>query len=314
VQKIRAYLQLVRFPAVFTAMADVVLGFLLNHAEFGSDWQRFAFLLASSTCLYLSGMAFNDYFDRAIDAQERPNRPIPSGRVSPLAAAVLASVLMAAGIAFATVAARQSLYVAVGLALCVIAYDAILKKTPLGPVAMGGCRFLNVMLGASAFNTAEAVWTTPQLYVASALGIYIAGVTWFARTEATTSHRAHLIGAAAVLNAGLLLLVAFVLRELVPVLNPIISRFAGPAMGNRRASAAGILLAVVIVSINRRIVAALFDPVPGRVQQAVKVMLLSLVSLDAAIVYFQTGEPIYTLATLALLAPAMLLGRFIFVT
>ena len=47
------------------------------------DVPRAAGLAAASSCLYLAGMALNDYADRDVDAVERPGRPIPSGRVTP---------------------------------------------------------------------------------------------------------------------------------------------------------------------------------------------------------------------------------------
>ena len=55
-------MQLVRFPAVFTAMADILLGFLLTHSRL-EPWHEFALLLAASSLLYLSGMVLNDYFE-----------------------------------------------------------------------------------------------------------------------------------------------------------------------------------------------------------------------------------------------------------
>jgi len=73
-------------------------------------------------------------------------------------------------------------------------------------------------------------------------------------------------------------------------------------------------LAVIALIINRRLVKTLFDPVPEKVQPAVKGMLMSLVVLDGMMVFFKTGSPEYALATVALLAPALLLGRWIFVT
>src|SRR5580704_3268752 len=76
--QVRAYLQLVRLPAVFTAMADIFLGFSTTHRSLSPAWE-FVGLLGVSTGLYLAGMAFNDVFDRATDARTRPNRPIPSG-------------------------------------------------------------------------------------------------------------------------------------------------------------------------------------------------------------------------------------------
>ncbi|HAH43432.1 MAG TPA: hypothetical protein DCM07_00995, partial [Planctomycetaceae bacterium] len=54
-----AYFQLMRLPAVFTAMSDIILGFLLTHGSF-SPPISFALLLVASASLYLSGMVFND--------------------------------------------------------------------------------------------------------------------------------------------------------------------------------------------------------------------------------------------------------------
>ena len=67
-------------------------------------------------------------------------------------------------------------------------------------------------------------------------------------------------------------------------------------------------------SINRRLVAAVSDPVPKTVQSAVRTMILSLIVLDAAIVLIATRDPVLAIATVALLLPAALLGRWVFVT
>ena len=80
--RILAYLRLLRLPTLFTALADIFLGFLLTHSTLISDegpnpLTSFLLLCLASAGLYLSGMVFNDYFDRLIDAQERPTRPIP---------------------------------------------------------------------------------------------------------------------------------------------------------------------------------------------------------------------------------------------
>src|SRR5260370_3647465 len=81
------YAQLVRLPNAFTAIADIVLGFLVTGAlwsEGGIRWSRlgsFVCLLIASTLLYWAGMVWNDYFDLAEDRRDRPGRPLPSGRV-----------------------------------------------------------------------------------------------------------------------------------------------------------------------------------------------------------------------------------------
>ena len=60
---------------------DVLVGAAAPGAR--GDLRRAAGLAGASSCLYLAGMALNDYADREVDAVERPARPIPSGRVSP---------------------------------------------------------------------------------------------------------------------------------------------------------------------------------------------------------------------------------------
>jgi 4-hydroxybenzoate polyprenyltransferase len=299
-QRLRAYLQLMRLPAVFTAMADIFLGFLLTHPGLSPPAQ-FVLLLGSSTGLYLAGMVLNDVFDREIDARERPNRPIPSGRVPLTAAICLGAVLSAAGVACAFGAGASSVKIAGILFALILAYDGLLKKTFLGPIAMGGCRFLNVMLGASA---AFSAWGSPQIPIAASLGIYVAGVTWFARQEAVESSRAHLWAAFAVLHVGLAGLMAAGLA-LVP-------HDPGSQAALNRATLVALLL--VTTAIDVPVSAALGDPVPRKVQAAVKRMLLAIVLLDATMVYCKTGNPVYAAVTAALVIPAAALGRWIFIT
>ncbi len=307
-----AYLQLLRLPTVFTAMADIILGYVLTHRFIlGPDGfdnpQKFFGLLASSCCLYMAGMVFNDVFDRKQDATERPNRPIPSGRIPLKNAVILGVVLMITGVAAASLVTVVSLQVAGLLVLAILAYDSILKRTPLGPVAMGSCRFLNVLLGASD----QTAWVPPgllvrpQLWVAAALGLYIVGVTVFARTEAKTSNRLQLGLAQVLFNAGIAVLAVLFVSWPVWSWPP---RHNGPV--------ALAMLAVVAFTLNRRTVTALVTPSPTNVQVTVKLLLLSYVMLDATVVFWKMAEEGsfgtgHALLTAALIIPALILSRFI---
>ena len=75
-------------------------------------------------------------------------------------------------------------------------------RTPLGPIAMGGCRGLNLLLGMS---TAAVAWHAPHYVIAGGMAIYIAGVTLCARTEAVQSKRLPLAAGVVIMAAGLLL-------------------------------------------------------------------------------------------------------------
>lgn len=315
-----AYLQLLRLPTVFTAMADIALGFVLTHRfiygpivvadnamlEQTIGWNQpaqFAGLLAASCCLYLSGMVFNDVFDRKQDAAERPGRPIPSGRVSIRSAVILGTVLMLAGTTAAAMVSFVSLQVALLLVVAILGYDSILKRTPLGPLAMGSCRFLNVMLGASVQSSwMPGLLSQPQLSAAIGLGIFITGVTLFARTEARVSSRWQLSLAQLIMNCGFVILVSLILTWRInsPVQVPLA------------------MLVVVAFTVNRRAIEALRNPSPALVQAGIKVMLLSLVVIDSTLVFWFLNTPdgasygaMHALATSALVIPAMLLGRVI---
>ena len=301
--RVLAYLRLLRLPTVFTALADIFLGFLLTHPALTSDegpnpLPAFLLLCAASAGLYLSGMVFNDYFDRLIDAEERPNRPIPSGAISPVAALRLGGVLMLIGLVAAGFVGMPRLLVAVALCALVLGYDGGLKKTPLGPLVMGSCRVGNVLLGASAVTVIADVVQRPQLPIALGLGVYIVGVTLFARQEATTSRRSGLLMATVVINGGIVGLAAYV-------------NAAAPE--THRLSAL-MVLAMILFTLDRRLAVAIAQPSPQVVQLAIKVLLLSLVMLDATLIVAFNGSVELAMLTAALLIPAFGLSRVIAMT
>ena len=131
------------------------------------------------------------------------------------------------------------------------------------------------------------------MHVAIGLGIYVCGLTWFARQEAKTSARAQLIAASFVINAGLATLFGFVIY----------------APDNAQGETALFVLAVIAITIVRRLLRAIAQPEPARVQTAIKTMLLSLIMLDATLVLFATGTPALAISVALLMVPAFVLSR-----
>jgi len=307
---LKDYLRLCRLPAVFTALADICAGYLLTHESLG-DRKTFFLLCGSSAGLYLSGMVWNDIFDIRQDRIERPRRPIPSGAVSPRNAVRFAVGLMITGIVLAGLASLFSLVVALLLAGAILLYDGLLKRTPAAFPAMGLCRFLNLLLGASAAaETFPQVWGQPQLWIACAMGVYITGVTLFARREASTGARPWLVGGLFVLDIGLAMLALWITGQL--------ERWGWqlPEAGASSSEAILLFLGIVALTLNRRAILAIQEPVPRNIQSAVGSMLLSVITLDAMVIYYQLGEDGmgYTLGTLALMIPAIFLRRVISIT
>lgn len=149
--RIRAWLELLRAPNLLTVPGDPLAGFLLSGGA-GEHGITHAIPVAlSSMCFYCFGLIMNDVADAEVDRAERPSRPIPSGRIS-LVAAKLASVFFLVwGLAMAWLTSQEAGVVASALAGAVVAYNVLLKNRPLsGPVSMGACRGLSLMLGAAA--------------------------------------------------------------------------------------------------------------------------------------------------------------------
>ncbi|MBX7168884.1 MAG: UbiA family prenyltransferase [Pirellulales bacterium] len=297
-----AYLQLGRVPNVFTALADVLLGwFMVERAPQPSA--TLAALLLASACLYTSGMVLNDAYDADVDARERPRRPIPSQRVRRRLAFQLGFALLALGAAAGCAVSllEQSwapACVAGALALVIYAYDRGLKHTPLGPWAMGACRGLNVLLGMS--PGAES-WHAPHYLVAGGLTIYIAGVTLFARQEAQQSRREGLVMALAVMLAGLGLLAC--LPRIV----------AADVRADIVAERWWLLLSLVAAPIAMRCLLAIFQPDPRHVMMAVKTGIVSIILLDATLCAWLRGMgPAVVIATLVF--PTLALGRWVYST
>ena len=291
------WLQLMRLPTVFTALSNIFCGYLITHSFRVGDLPQQAdlwLLLASSLGLYLGGMVLNDVFDAKLDAVERPERPIPSGRISRKAAALFGGLLMTTGVVSASVVGFDSLLVAAMIVPCVLIYNGFLKSTIAAPVGMGTCRFLNVMLGASAVDV--SMWQSTPLTVAVALGVYIVGVTLFARNEAGRSSRVGLLSGVLIMLSGLGLDAWLISQN--GIFKPAIS-------GSR--------MALLLLSLNllMRATAAIADPKPHRVQRTVGLMLLSIILIDAIVVSGLTGDAGLAATVVILVAPAMLLRRII---
>jgi 4-hydroxybenzoate polyprenyltransferase len=290
-----AYARLIRLPNVFSAVADVAMGTVLLNVVSVSDADGWGWLAASSALLYAGGMVSNDLFDLEEDRRDRPKRPLPAGAVPLRSAVLLAAVLFVVGVALAAVRGSASGLVAVALVGAIFAYNGWLKRTPIGPPAMGACRLINVVLALSPALAAvdslpTAVWLAPL-----ANGLYITGVTLIAKKETTVSPRGLLVAGAATIGFG------FVVHAVL------VAMLGEPTFWWR---AAGIAFSIVLF---HRIGQALHDPAPSNVQRAVKTGVLGLIAFDALAV-LGLGQPLAAILILGLLAPALLLGRWLYST
>jgi 4-hydroxybenzoate polyprenyltransferase len=295
---LRSYLRLMRIPNVFTAFANVAAGVFL--ARGGQIEPRDWLVVAASGCLYCGGMVWNDYCDRHVDAQERPDRPIPAGEISPSAAAALGGVLFALGLALSARHGFAPLLVSVLLCAAILLYDGSLKNTWAGPLAMGSCRTLNVILGLSVVAPGPTSYSALPLPVL--LGIFTLLITQLSRFEVGGTEASRLRTTLSSF-AGLAVIGVLVV-------------FAGAALrevGPLSWLAAAALLAYVIwrgSSLLRPLWRAATGPSLGR---AIGGGILLMPAIDASFVA-ASGAPLAAATVFSFTAPALLLKRWYYLT
>ncbi len=288
--RLHAYIELMRIPNVFTAMADILAGYFFASLRMGT-LGNLALLLGASSCLYIAGIVLNDYFDYDVDKLERPKRPLPSGRVRREMAFLLGVALLGIGCILAAAAGKVSAIIALMLAACIVSYDGLAKNIPIvGSVNMGLCRYLNFVLGMSLSPLNPARLAVPFLVM-----FYVVAITTLSKGEVAGKSRWPAIRAFIVL---ILVMIGFVFLNRSDIL-PNDSSLLIFALFSL------IVLRYVVISIDR--------PDALNIGRAVKFLVLGLIPLDAIIVMgatdFQHGSIV-----LSLLVPSILLTRYFYVT
>lgn len=176
-----AWFQLVRLPNLLSVPGDPWAGLALASlaSETSPGLWRYALVAVISLCLYAAGLILNDLHDESADKEQRPERPLPSGRISRPAAARLCTSLMALGAVCALPLGRPAFLAALVLVALVVAYNLQFKGNRTNAsVCMGLCRGCSVLVGAAAAGRGVAA-------VVAAVGVtvYIAAVTWIAAGE-----------------------------------------------------------------------------------------------------------------------------------
>ncbi len=196
------FLRLMRLANIITAVSDILAGIAIAGYITYQDYsqvqlQPIILLVISTIGLYGGGVVLNDVFDADLDKVERPERPIPSGLISRGMAALLATLLLLTGIAAAAISHPGRLFsssglLAIAIALAAVVYDKWGKHHSfLGPLNMGLCRGLNLLLGISILPEALLrYWLISLVPV-----IYIAAITMISRGEVHGGKRSTLYGA-----------------------------------------------------------------------------------------------------------------------
>ena len=181
---LKTALELGRVSNLPTVWSNVLAGIVLAGAT--PRPLSVVMLGAAASLMYVGGMYLNDVFDADIDAQERPDRPIPSGRVTRSAVRNLGflALVLGAGLvgthAGMVGAGMPPVIAAIATVGTIVIYDAWHKGNPVAPAIMGLCR---VGVYAMAALSVAPTLGPDVLYGAGLLLAYVVGLTYVAAHE-----------------------------------------------------------------------------------------------------------------------------------
>lgn len=250
---------------IVTSVADVlagiaISGFLLS-ADFSAGFIFPLLLLCISTIgLYGGGVVFNDVFDAALDKVERPERPIPKGVVTIREATFLGSILLLMGVITAFLVGYVSGILALFIAVAALVYNKWSKHhTIAGPLNMGLCRGLNLLLGISILIPSLLAWW----FLAFVPIIYIAAITMVSRGEVHGGSRNVLYFAALLYSLVIAAILLLSIKQ-----DTFLWAF--------------IFLLLFGWMIFSKLVKAIHDPIPSNIGKAVKAGVIALILMNAA--------------------------------
>ncbi|MFN6944299.1 MAG: UbiA-like protein EboC [Cytophagaceae bacterium] len=287
------YLQLMRPANIVTAIADVVAGFAIVSSLSSAEHSFLPplGLLLATIGLYGGGVVFNDIFDVDLDMKERPERPIPSGKVPLSSAFLLGGTLLIGGIASAWAVNVTAGVFASAIAAFALLYNSISKHNPFfGPLNMGLCRSGNLLLGAAAIP----IVMEEIIYLGIIPLIYIFSITLVSQSEVRGGNRLFLF-------LGFLLYLLVVGGLLYLALNFNAFTFSIPFIG---------LLSLLIFP---PLVKAFIFPKPKFIMRSVKMGVISLIVLNASIAVIFAGW-LPALSIMFLLPVSLAISKFFAVT
>lgn len=250
---LRGVLQLVRPLNTVMFFAGVALGGLLGAgAEAFSAVHGRALVLAmwSAALIGAGANAINDVFDVEIDRVNRPDRPLPSGKVSVGGARAVWAVTTLVGVGLSVLISPLHLGIALGSVALLYTYSAWFKRLPLaGNLAVALILGLAILYGglAVAPEGSGALWLGACFALVTTLAREIAKDIEDMAGDAAGGARTLPLAAGVRIAGGIVLaLVALTLAALplgLPLLGGAFLAFALPAAGLLMASAWALLCA-----------------------------------------------------------------------
>lgn len=295
---IKDYLVLVRLPNLFTLPSNILVGMatVSSLAFTLTSFTQFLLLVTISVLLYCVGIVLNDLYDFEIDKKERPNRPLPSGKISRRSAIVLVAIFLTVALILSLQVSFSTLVISSILFSVIFGYDKYLKNTHAGPFTIASARVMNILLGTSVSLTSVDSYSqiVTLTFILIITFVYVTLIGFISRYEVhgfsdNTKLLLPLAIVATVISSIILfsLMGFFKLESLI-----ILSLFSF----------------IMIISFSR-----IYRRDPGRTQQIVRNMILSIIVLDSTFLTGIIGIEL-GLVVLTLMAPLLVLANKMYMT
>ena len=295
---VRDYLVLVRLPNLFTLPSNILVGIaaISSLAFTLTSFVQFLLLVTISILLYCVGIVLNDLYDFDIDKKERPNRPLPSGKISRRSAIVLVVIFSTLALILSLLVSFSTLVISSILFLTIFGYDKYLKNTHAGPFTIASARVMNILLGTSvSFRSVDSYSQIVTLtFVLIITFVYVSLIGFISRYEVRGfSDNAKLLLPPAIVAIVISSIILFSLMGFFKLESLIIL---------------SLFSLIMLISFSR-----IYRRDSGRTQQIVRNMILSIIVLDSTFLTGIIGIEL-GLAVLILMAPLLVLANKMYMT
>ena len=295
---IKDYLALVRLPNLFTLPSNILVGMatVSSLAFTLTSFSQFLLLVTISVLLYCVGIVLNDLYDFDIDKKERPNRPLPSGKISRRSAIVLVAIFSTVALILSLQVSFSTLVISSILFSVIFGYDKYLKNTYAGPFTIASARVMNILLGTSV--SLRSVDSYSQIvtltFVLIITFVYVSLIGFISRYEVHGfSDNTKLLLPQAIVATVISSIILFSLMGFFKLESLIIL---------------SLFSFIMIISFSR-----IYRRDSGRTQQIVRNMILSIIVLDSTFLTGIIGIEL-GLVVLTLMAPLLVLANKMYMT
>ena len=145
----------------FSSIVGLIVG---GYGSLNNEYYRLILVGLVPALIGAGGNIVNDYFDRFIDAVNKPWRPIPSGRINARTALIVSILLMVIGVLLSILLDYYCFLVAVIASILLFEYSRWIKKTGFpGNIVIALLSLLSILFGGLASPNPSAS-LLPGLY------------------------------------------------------------------------------------------------------------------------------------------------------